>query len=87
MSEFLDLNHTSKSMILVSLMIPKFAPAPDPQTLANFGIGTLAAEPARLGAVKRPLLGRAAPGIAVIAPAAVNAVSYTHLTLPTTPYV
>jgi hypothetical protein len=24
-SEFLDLNHTSKSMILVSLMIPKFA--------------------------------------------------------------
>ena len=28
MSEFLDLNHTSKSMILVSLMIPKFAPDP-----------------------------------------------------------
>jgi hypothetical protein len=26
MSEFLDLNHTSKSMILVSFMIPKFAP-------------------------------------------------------------
>ena len=25
-SEFLDLNHTSKSMILMSLMIPKFAP-------------------------------------------------------------
>ncbi len=25
-SEFLDLNHTSKSMTLVSLMIPKFAP-------------------------------------------------------------
>jgi hypothetical protein len=25
-SEFLDLNHTSKRMILVSLMIPKFAP-------------------------------------------------------------
>ena len=24
-NEFLDLNHTSKSMILVSLMIPKFA--------------------------------------------------------------
>ena len=24
-SEYLDLNHTSKSMILVSLMIPKFA--------------------------------------------------------------
>jgi hypothetical protein len=24
-SEFLDLNHTSKSMFLVSLMIPKFA--------------------------------------------------------------
>jgi hypothetical protein len=24
-SEFLDLNHTSKSMVLVSLMIPKFA--------------------------------------------------------------
>ena len=27
-SEFLDLNHTSKRMILVSLMIPKFAPDP-----------------------------------------------------------
>ena len=27
-SEFLDLNRTSKSMILVSLMIPKFAPQP-----------------------------------------------------------
>ena len=27
-SESLDLNHTSNSMILVSLMIPKFAPAP-----------------------------------------------------------
>ena len=25
-SEFLDLNHTSKSLILVSLMISKFAP-------------------------------------------------------------
>jgi hypothetical protein len=25
-SEFLDLNHTSKSTLLVSLMIPKFAP-------------------------------------------------------------
>ena len=24
-SEFLDLNHTSKALILVSLMIPKFA--------------------------------------------------------------
>jgi hypothetical protein len=28
LSEFLDLNHTRKSMILVSLMIPKFAPEP-----------------------------------------------------------
>jgi hypothetical protein len=27
-SEFLDLIHTSKSVILVSLMIPKFAPEP-----------------------------------------------------------
>ncbi len=27
-SEFLDLNHTSKIMILVSLLIPKFAPGP-----------------------------------------------------------
>src|SRR5262245_31811866 len=27
-SEFLDLNHTSKPMILVSLVIPKFAPEP-----------------------------------------------------------
>jgi hypothetical protein len=27
-SEFLDLDHTSKSIALVSLMIPKFAPGP-----------------------------------------------------------
>jgi hypothetical protein len=27
-SEFLDLNHTSKSKLLVSLLIPKFAPGP-----------------------------------------------------------
>ena len=27
-SEFLDLNHTSKPVMLVSLMIPKFAPGP-----------------------------------------------------------
>jgi hypothetical protein len=27
-SEFLDLNHTSKSMILVSLRIPKFTSEP-----------------------------------------------------------
>jgi hypothetical protein len=27
-SEFLDLNHTCKQLILVSLMIPKFAPEP-----------------------------------------------------------
>ncbi len=31
-SEFLDLNHTSKSMFLVSLMIPKFAPSPAAST-------------------------------------------------------
>jgi len=28
LSEFLDLNHTSKLVILVSLMISKFAPEP-----------------------------------------------------------
>ena len=28
LSEFLDLNHTSKIRILVSLLIPKFAPGP-----------------------------------------------------------
>ena len=32
LSEFLDLNHTSKSMILVFLMIPKFAPEPAANT-------------------------------------------------------
>jgi hypothetical protein len=41
-SEFLDLNHTCKSGFLVSLKIPKFAPRPKQQILANFGIGTLA---------------------------------------------
>ena len=40
-SEFLDLNHTSKSMILVSRMISKFAPEPRDRTLANLEIGTL----------------------------------------------
>jgi hypothetical protein len=41
-SEFLGLNHTSKSMILVSFTIPKFAPEPSRKMQANFGIGTLA---------------------------------------------
>ena len=34
-SEFLDLNHTSKSMILVSLIIPKFAPEPSREHRRN----------------------------------------------------
>ena len=42
LSEFLDLIYTSKSMILVSLMISKFAPQPSRRALANFEIGTLA---------------------------------------------
>ncbi len=42
LSEFLDLNHTSSSMILVSLLIPKFASGPSIEHGANFGIGTLA---------------------------------------------
>lgn len=41
-SEFLDLNHTSKSVILVSLVIPKFASEPGRGLKASFGIGTLA---------------------------------------------
>ena len=41
-SELIDLYHASNSMILVSLMIPKFAPRARYRTLANFGIGTLA---------------------------------------------
>jgi hypothetical protein len=32
LSEFLDLNHTGKPMILVSLMISKFAPEPASST-------------------------------------------------------
>ena len=40
-SEFRDLNCTSKSMLLVSLMMPKFALGPQQRTLANFSIGTL----------------------------------------------
>ena len=42
LSEFLDLNHTSKPMILVSLIIPKFAREAKRRGQANFGIGTLA---------------------------------------------
>ena len=41
-SEFLDLNHTSKLMILVSLLILKFAKDASFKVEANFGIGTLA---------------------------------------------
>jgi len=44
-SAFLDLNHTSKSMIPVSLMIPKFAPGRRGQ--ATFRIGTLAPDAPR----------------------------------------
>ena len=40
-SEFLDLNHTSKTMTLVSLLLPKFAWTPGSEVLANFGSGTL----------------------------------------------
>jgi urea transport system ATP-binding protein len=40
-SEFLDLNHTSKLMILVSLLIPQFARDASIKVDANFGIGTL----------------------------------------------
>jgi hypothetical protein len=42
-SEFLDLNHTSRLIILVSLLIPKFAQDACFEVEANFGIGTLAA--------------------------------------------
>jgi hypothetical protein len=41
-SEFLDLNHTSNSLILVSLDSEVRSRA-QPRTRANFGIGTLAA--------------------------------------------
>ena len=41
-SEFLDLNHTSKAMTLVSLLLPKFARGPSIEVLANFESGTLA---------------------------------------------
>src|SRR5688572_31319472 len=51
-SEFLDLNHTSKIMILVSLLIPKFAPGQH-RGMANFGIGTLDRPARRGGSVAR----------------------------------
>ncbi len=38
-SEFLDLNRTSKSMLLVSLTMPKFAPGISRRALANFASG------------------------------------------------
>ena len=53
-SEFLDLNHTSKSMILVSLMIPKFARDASSKGWANFGIGTLVSP---FGGVQPPAVG------------------------------
>jgi hypothetical protein len=42
-SEFLDLNHTSKPMSLVSLMIPRCAHYAGSKVRANFAIGTQAA--------------------------------------------
>ena len=42
-SEFLDLNHTGKPMMLVSLMVPKFAPCPSSGLWRTFLIGSLAA--------------------------------------------
>jgi len=41
LSEFFDLNHTSKSMIQVSLLVPKFAQHARGKGPANFGTGTL----------------------------------------------
>jgi len=41
-SQFLDLNHTSNSMVLVSLMIPKFALEPSIEHQRTSEIGTLA---------------------------------------------
>ena len=38
-SEFLDLNHTDEPMILVSLMIPKFAPDRSPNLWRTSGSG------------------------------------------------
>ena len=43
-SEFLDLNHTTKPVILVSLIIPKFARDAGSKGWANFGIGTLVSQ-------------------------------------------
>jgi hypothetical protein len=40
-SEFTDLDHTSNSLELMSLLIPKLAQGPWLRTQANFGIGTL----------------------------------------------
>jgi hypothetical protein len=46
-SEFLDLNHSSKAMILVSLIIPKFAPFPAASTreLRNWDTSMRESEP------------------------------------------
>ena len=38
-SEFLDLNHTSKLMVLVSLLIPKFALRPSRELLRTSELG------------------------------------------------
>ena len=39
LSEFLDLNHTSKIMILVSLLIPKFARDTSIEVRRTYGSG------------------------------------------------
>jgi hypothetical protein len=71
-SEFLDLNHTSKSMFLVSLMIPKFAPGASRElrrtsesghlrrTSSNFGKPKLG-EMQRTGAAANPKMPLSSP--------------------------
>ena len=60
-SEFLDLNHTSESVILVSLMISKFAREAGGKVKANFGIAPLGA-----GMVEIRYLWRFCPGFALM---------------------
>jgi hypothetical protein len=44
-SEFLDLNHTSETMIVVPLIIPKFAPSPSSKLRRTSEMGALEPKP------------------------------------------
>ena len=81
-SEFLDLNHTSKPMTLVSLMISKFAPNPASSAceLRNRDTSVMIE---KFAGVRCTVVSEFLDLNHTSKPMTLVSVSYTHLTLPT----